>query len=289
MSDTTPQSEPREDEHEPATGEAPVVGESPDAQPEQAAELSPLESLRQDVAARLETVIEVEAEVRESVDRLNTRLQPMLKKFKQLEPVMNLSEPAIAKALETALSQVDGQVESIERLRKSVAREVHFRDQLADATLSRWQMWRKLNADPAEAWSQRIAGKQKSNESWATEFDSRVQTHERRWLPQVTPETGLVQQIEEEASVIQDTSEIADEPQPSDSVPHDDDTAETYALLDGEASGRPGEPQPEMTKETVESSEPVKDEQAVSPAEDTLNGEGADESETTPPESPDIK
>mgnify|MGYP005709551021 FL=1 len=209
MSDKTPQTDqPREHANEPDTGGVPAgeaaVEESADAQSEQTADLSPLESLRQEVTGRLETVIEVEAEVRESVERLNTRLQPMLKKFRQLEPVMNLSEPAIAKALEAALSQVDGQVESIERLRKSVAREIHFRDQLADATLSRWQTWRKLNADPAEAWSQRIAGKQNSNESWASDFDSKVQTHERRWLPQVTPETGLVQQIEEEASPVQD-------------------------------------------------------------------------------------
>lgn len=177
-------------------------------------ELSPLESLRQDVESRLEAVIQVEADVRESVNRLNTRLQPLLKTFRQLEPVMTLSEPAIAKALQMAKSQVEGQVESIERLRTAAAREVHFRDQLADATLGRWQTWRRLHADPAAAWSERLEEKLLTQQGWAANFETELQAHERRWLPQLTPETGLVQQTAPVESGISEETTASSQPQP---------------------------------------------------------------------------
>ena len=153
-------------------------------------ELPRLETLRRDVAQRLETVIEKEAGVRENVNRLNKDLQPMLKSFKQLEPVLKLEQRAVADALATARTEVDGEVQQITGLKSAMNRELSFRHEMAEATLGRWQNHRRLAADPLTSWSHRLAETRDEVRKRTEAIVATLATFEQRWTPETVAVGG---------------------------------------------------------------------------------------------------
>lgn len=157
------------------------------AELEPADERTPLERLRHDVAARLQKIVDSDRDVRRQVDELNTRLQPLLKSFQKLEPVLSMEHPDIVRVLAESVNATEARVQEIRELQNLMVREVRFREQISEAALENWQNHRQLTAGPADLWHEKLAKLRQSHKNRGDEFRSNVESLERRWISNERP------------------------------------------------------------------------------------------------------
>lgn len=160
---------------EPMPAAEPPAAESPPA--------VSLETLRAEIAQRLERIAGLEADVRAAAGRLEARLTPLHEQMNGLRNHLNLQNPEIEQARQAAAAQAAEAVVTIAGLRDETEYQWRLRQELAAATERRWQRFRRLTGVPVETWAATIHGIHTRAAEQMAAAARRADEFERRWHP----------------------------------------------------------------------------------------------------------
>ena len=162
--------------------QTPPIAPEGDQPSEAKRDAPPLDELRKEVEAALGRVEAMEASTRKTVAELNSHLKPLRKKTKALEPVRNLSSPAITAMIKKASAELQKVGEDVGKITRQLEYDHALRSAFCEAVDHQWQRYCAETGGQLDDWSaavQRQVVMIRQRTQAATE---QVAARERRWL-----------------------------------------------------------------------------------------------------------
>lgn len=190
-------------EDAPPTGEQTASGGGEGAAPLSAEEQLAL--VQTQTRERLDALIVSETQLRERIAQVNEQVLPMLKRIQELELKLKLDAPPLSQLRQRAAEEAKQHGLQIKVLSQSFTSEAELRTEVLEAWLRRFQNVQKTTIEPTNAWYRTIVSSHENAAEAHVEVTRRMETLERRWLPEAGSATGG---SEAAAPIVPDSTEV---------------------------------------------------------------------------------